>query len=864
MIPPSAREVFTKVKTKRIIKSTYLPLVCIALFTLTSCLEERQTESASKSQTSFFDGVKSVKNLGGFPPAVKIEWSEATTSVSGYRIYSLLKNPTTSVNEWTAISDILPPETTSYLHSAVDQVISGQIVTYKVKAVDLSNKEDSNNKQLATIVFDGIQDVQITGKSSATVSISSSVGSFNEVRIYAQPLLAGAVKKLVATAVGNLVSIPVAGLQSGVNYKFYASAFIASFSAEDGNEVYRTAQTHSDGFGSGNVIDTNFSFQNVRLVQGFGSAPNVNPITGPVVRQLTLVWNPFIGATSETKYRIIRGSGQSKLDTTSTTNCTSTTNTSCVVCTKTGSGPQNCTDTNLAAPPKKYDYAITLIKKNTVTNEEWAEELPTTNFNDFVVSAQVPSNYMTLVHRESVNYEICYQMKRAPDPRKKNRCAYSGIGAAPYNSGPGKPPLTFEIGYYDFGYNLLVDRHMLACNWTRNSCGPNGCIGPTFVDANLDSIPEGSAPPSNAIGNNNDIYFAINSTTGSNCYIKNAGIWRDVAATTTNSSLMALASTTDPGPADFRHRPVIHNMSPEGAQQICRSQNSDYGTKRIMRRREFIAASPISFLEGEPDALTNLTDRWRKQLAFPFADGQTTIGNNFGCANIHQGETNLSWVTSITDLINPTNERAFIRLGAWANSHNRQSEPFFIGSSATRNCKSRFGMRDPYSWEGYGIWFSDQFAKQTTTATTPIYRGELSDLDDGARDFLGFDFNNTTLGATITDGSITSSNYYQNTTSGSSATFPYYLPHLGIPLFGGNAGQNLFNYNDYMQSGEFGPGLAGIGGILTSTALLRHPWWNSGTLGFFMSSDRVARASQSFTVRSNTGWMKAWCAVEAE
>lgn len=837
-------------------------LLCMAVF-LSSCLEDRQTESASTTPPTSFDGVKSVKNLGGFPPAVKVEWNEATAPVSGYQVYALIKNTNTNTNEWTAISDVLAPETTSFLHSATDQISSGQIITYKVKSLDLTNKEDSNNKQLSTIVFDGIQDVQITGKTTATVSISSGVGSFNEVRVYAQPMRSGGVKKLVATAIGNVTNILVTDLLSGTNYKFFATAFISSFSAEDGNEVYRLAQTYSDSYGSGKTTDNSYSFQNVRLVQGFGSAPNVNPVTGPVQRQFTIVWNPFLNATSTTKYRLIRGSGQSKLDTTTTTNCADSINTSCIVCTQTGSGPQNCTDTNIAAPPKKYDYTLALVKKNQSTNEEWVEELPTTNFNDFIFSVQVPSNYMTLVHRESVNYEMCYQMKRSSDPRKKNRCVYSGIGATPYNSGPGKPPLSFEDGFYDFGYNMLVDRHMLACNWTRNSCGPNGCIGPTFLDANLDSVPENSAPPSNAIGNNDDVYFAINSNGGSNCYIKTGGAWQQVAATTTNSSLMALAATVDPGPADFRHRPVIHNMLPEAAQQLCRAQSSDYGPKRIMRRREYVAASPLSYLEGEPEALTNLTDRWRKQLAYPYADGQSSTGNNYGCANVHQGEANLSWVTSIPDMINPTNERAFIRLGAWASSHNRQSEPFFIGSSATRNCKSRFGMKDPYSWDGYGIWFSDQLSKQTTTDNTPIYRGELSDLDDGARDFVGFEFNNTTQGATITNGSVAAHGYYSTVTSGTDMTFPYYLPILGIPLFGGNAGQSLFNYNDYLQSGEFNPSHAGLG-ISSQVALLRHPWWSNASSGFFMSSDRVTRASQSFTIRTNTSWMKTWCAIEAE
>ncbi|NUN06171.1 MAG: hypothetical protein HUU57_10460, partial [Bdellovibrio sp.] len=81
---------------------------------LTGCLEDRQSEQATSSRESLFEGVTKVTNLGGYPPAVKVEWNSSIFPISGYKVYALIKDVNTNTNAWTAVSDILSPDTTSF------------------------------------------------------------------------------------------------------------------------------------------------------------------------------------------------------------------------------------------------------------------------------------------------------------------------------------------------------------------------------------------------------------------------------------------------------------------------------------------------------------------------------------------------------------------------------------------------------------------------------------------------------------------------------------------------------------------------------------------------------------------------------
>lgn len=846
-------------------------LFFVWVFALSSCLEDKvvQSSEANENGSSWFEGVKSVKNLGGFPPGVLIEWNEATLPVNGYIVYALIRDSKTGINTWTNVSDVVPAGTTSYLHSATDQVIPGQIISYKVKALDLTSAEDTNNRQISTVIFDGLQDIRITGKTTAIASLSSAVGSFDEVRIYAEPTRSGGVKKLVATAVGNVLTVPITNLRSGVKYKFSAQAFMRSTNSEDGNQIYREGQTYSDSFGSGATNDTSYYFQNVRLVQSFGDAPNMDPVIGPTQRVINITFNPFLNSTPDTKYRIVRAEGsQAVIDMTTTKNCTATENSSCIVCTVSGFGPQTCTDTNLDAPPKKYKYAVSLIKKDTGLNEEWIEELPTTNQSDFTFVSWVAPSYMVQVNRESSNYEMCYQLKKYSDPRKKNRCIYAGIGATPYNTNPGRAPLSFDSGYYDFGYNLFVDRNKLGCNWTRTpgACGStDGCIGKVFSDPDNDNVPNGQGTPSNLIGVDGNVYLGINDD-GPSCFVKVSGIWRDVGAAGTSLQALANVATADPGPIGLQHRPTIDIRSVEGAQQLCNAQASEYGSKRIMRRREWIVSSPLPYLQGEPGAFTTLYNRWYTQLGTLSNKGQSDADQVWGCASTYQGESNLlsrASVASPSNLslyLDPGNKRAQLLLGGWGTHHFYYSDRYFIGSPATRNCKSRFGLQNPMG-EGFnrGTILSDQFIKMTSVKPV-VFQGDTSDVDDGARDFVGFQLNSTTQGGTLNE-STSNIFYYGAATSGTVQAFPFFLPTLGIPLMNISGTQNGTNYQEFLLSGELSPSFAGIG-LTSSAGQAYFPHYNSTTARQTMTSGYHSRFSLLIWVPSFGQTVR--CAVSPE
>ena len=70
------------------------------------------------------------------------------------------------------------------------------------------------------------------------------------IRVYAQPVRTGGGKVLVKSIKGNVTSIDVTNLNSGVKYKFFVNAYMSYLATEDGNEVYVEGKTNSETFGS--------------------------------------------------------------------------------------------------------------------------------------------------------------------------------------------------------------------------------------------------------------------------------------------------------------------------------------------------------------------------------------------------------------------------------------------------------------------------------------------------------------------------------------------------------------------------------------------------------------------------------------
>jgi hypothetical protein len=827
-------------------------------FLLGSCLEQRLDPNASKGNISWFDGIKSVQNLGGSPAAIRIEWNRSERTVTAYRVYSLIQNPITRVTQWT-LQQELTPDQLIYINSGLT---SGQVYSYQVQAVTEDGLEDGNSKALSTVAFEGIGQVQITGKSTAIVTLNSPTGAFDEVRIYATPKNGG-VRTLVGTAKGLIESIPISNLRSGVHYRFSANAFMRYLNAEDGNRVYVEAQTHSDSFGSGASNDSAFQYRNFLNVQAFGSAPNApslpsvlqdptfstrypTVLENPKARLVRLTWLPFTNSTAETRYKVVRSSTGFSLNMATIVPCSPSLNSSCVVCTITGQ--TRCEDTQVDAPPKRYDYAVSLLKQNPSTLDEWAEELPIISEGDFKISVHIPPDNMVLVQRDAANYEMCQNMRRSSDPRRHQRCVYTGMGERPFNTGPGKPAMNLTPGFYDFGYNLFMDRYRLACNWTQTpgACDKaEGCIeigwnGTTNI------------PPNSAMGQDGDVMFRIGTWVGGgnlgNCYLKKNGNWLAMTQANLTAADYQTALTIDPGPDGLKRRPVLHALSQNNNFFMCQSFQTPYGFKRLVRRREHIVASALPLILGEPNYIAEM----RTRIAL---ENGINGPREYECG-MNTSSSQQPTPSTLSQLLNPSNARSnLLHSGQTLNS----GSSYFSGRQETIRCQSRFGIHDVYINSITSSHFADTFIRTNPTNQYPmILRGETSEFDSGAVDFNGFVMDNLT-GVSF-NGVAGSSQTRDFTTANIPTIGNRYIMPLGVPIVNWLelSQQDTWSLLDLIWTPIFGGHVWGLGGMHAIQIFM------SGADRFSLLENRHNR--WGYTIRSINSIHDATgtCALEAE
>lgn len=748
----------------------YLVLLC-CLFFLISCLEDRPAKRSENYTlpNSWFDGVTKVRNLGGYPGAVEVSWNSIPLTAQKYKIYSVIKNSDNTVG-YSLISEE-PGGATSFIHRDSTALTSGKVVTYRVTAVNFAGVEDPNVLQKSTVIFEGISRVVILNKTQARVVINTT-GSFDKMKITATPSREVSSLATDVTVTQNSVikdftsastDFVIEGLRPGTEYQFHAGIDFSG--SADGNTVFAKAATPSETFGSGSDLESlsDYNFRNVILVQAFGDAPNVlntttaastsipmpsdlTESTNPSKRIIKVVPNKF-GGDASAKYRIIRVAGvgntvgtvmppNSEFNTSTNVICeppkngNTATAQACVICDHSavaagqrdvasgdcdlslGSSSSVFTDQALDPAPKKYFYTITKVARYSVNSNiiNWPEQLPdNSNYSQFVFAAHVPDDYMVLLQRESVNYDMCSLMKKTPNPKKNNSCAYNGIAAAPKTTLGGS--ISTEIGTYDFGYNLLVDRYALSCNWSRpkysghTPCGKGyGCFG---ISANNLEYGKNDNPiasseayslPASSLSNPGPLSFNFNEAyslnplsyyslqnKGNNCYagfldeatIGAAGetgidsvhntrwtsIGRlaqlandlDTTKITTRqflTNIVRSVATSDPGPLGSnysdRKRPAITGLTNTQAQALCKLQNNKYaGRKRLLRRREYIAASSFPSYVGDPGYTSpdninriingidgNTLYNWQSSSTQKFGAGTSaTLGSNYGnCA----------------------------------------------------------------------------------------------------------------------------------------------------------------------------------------------------------------------------------------
>jgi hypothetical protein len=662
--------------------------------------------------------------------------------VVAYRIYEIASDG--SLTSLAQVSSSI----FSYAHVGLTV---GTLHTYIVRAINGTGQTDGNSVSKSAFTYGGVTGASASGLTTATVTFGASGASTTGVKIYASAR--GAAYVQVATATSSATSASVTGLYSGTSYTFKVLAQ-SVYGTEDTNSATATVQTTSN---------TSTKYKGPLLVQAYGDAPNA-PSGTPTAKQVSITWLGFLSSTSGTQYTLVRTGKGNSLDMSTTTACTNTTTTSCRVCNPTGAGAQTCTDTAVAAAPQQYDYAVTQYAA-----ASWPEELPASD-SAYRITVPIPPNNMVLVHRAAANYEQCALMSRTTDPLNHQRCVYSGLGAAAYNSNPDNSALALAGGYFDMGYSFFVDRWVAACNWTpaatTGMCGAGATSGNCF----------GNTAPASTIGTVGNVYYR---TDTAECFYK-----RTVGAawlTANNSSLLsaerALMMTIDPGAAGNNKKPPMAVIDQNRSWDTCQTSNdSNYGAKRLLRQREYRAMAAWQAINGEPNALSDaVIDGMENGSTYAHSAG------NYSCnSSSHSGLTAGAFTT--TEMAGDAGDAI---------------KSMTIGSLATSKCVSRFGAQDHVG--NVYQWVSDQMSCNNITHTCS---GTGSALDSGNGYSSGYDMNgflfNGTQGPGSTGAGQVAAGYTDvfglttGTVGGTGAAqgygAGYFNTTLGLPLVGTDSG----------------------------------------------------------------------------
>ncbi|MGK5088723.1 hypothetical protein WDW86_14290 [Bdellovibrionota bacterium FG-2] len=478
-------------------------------------------------------------------------------------------------------------------------------------------------------------------------------------------------------------------------------------------------------------------YQGVIAVTAFGAASEA-PEGTPVLAQVSVTWQPFLKADQKTVYRLIRVSRGGTLDMATKQVCTPDEKDSCMVCRQVGAGAKSCADTAVATAPAQYYYSVGLELDN------WPEELPRGSSEKYLVSVPIPPANMVLVQRDAANAEMCALLGRKSDPLAHQRCPYKGLGSVPVNSSPGKLDLNLDPKFYDLGYSFFVDRWSTGCRWSPKTdsvlgrCGKDGepgdCFGPVLnltqeqikdcgpLEGKSSSLSaadclKNSTPP-DSMGVEGSVFYSTHSvgldfSRGGECFIKSAGKWK--SANSPDLSSMERSSMATQEPSQTTRRPPLVQVDQHKAALQCEAQNdSFYGPKRLMRRREYVIAAAWPHLDGEQGQMSD------EQINI-LEDGKNHGATHACNSNKHEG-------VLVSAAFNSSHE---VARGA-----EEGPDSFVIGSLATSKCVSRFGAQDmvgnTYSW------VSDQLGD--CSAAKHSCRGVLSSLDSGNSDWVGFMF----------------------------------------------------------------------------------------------------------------------------
>ena len=807
-------------------------LVFTSSFGLTGCFGDLSSSNTEASVGKYlasedFAGAEYAQNI---LTGIKIGWSRSSTSktIVGYRIYRL------ELNTPQVIASV-DASTTSFVDG---HVTSGTLYQYLVRAVDPSGDEDPNNHRVSTLAWAGLNSVVSNTNDSVTATFDPKIqGVF--IKFY----LSGDGRAKTLVAVANSTAQLSQGtitlsrwsdgtsLKPGSAYSLYAELYQDGGTVPDGNDHAYSITTKSYGYediGSGQP-----GWNNIASLRAFGRSPgsqgsaadsglaaNAARFIPTNLAQVDIGFRPFtlpVGfSTSLYRYVILRAGENMALDTSnaSVRSCPSPYNPStslalCIV--RDNIHPSNDledglivahdtsvwgTGTLTSEKPPRYRYTMALRHLDTPNGPTgYIESLPIPQTSQLSVLVPIPPNDMVLINREAVNFEMCaIQKATTPDPLHHNRCSSFEVGSVPYDSGPGSTPLHLEFGFYDFGYNLFVDRYPLAC---RNNTQIEEALQSGSARWTSSTAPVGS--------NGNVLYSAFSggasaSLRMSNCLYSTGVKWVDMASVQAETGILAPSvfqealtnSPTGAGGA-FVKRPLFSYPAWDSvsANTACSSFNeSGYGTKRIPRMREFRAFSAAPFSKRLSDG--QVIDMYQSTIAAatsasPWDSGACVKGNVTTSSQWPAAPTNIAAVFSSGNINN------------LAYTTNAGAPSFFIGARGNSDCVSRYGVANidesPSLNATYfnllGVntaWFalSDLFLwTPAALAPTGTLRGLASAIDSG----------NTDASFDIATG--LSSGYIMNVVAPShtTAASDRFDLSLGLPALSTQTGVNSYGQN---------------------------------------------------------------------
>ncbi len=575
------------------------------------------------------------------------------------------------------------------------------------------------------------------------------------------------------------------------------------------------------------------AYRNVMLVRAFGDAPTVaggsaasQQYIGPFLPEVTIKWAPF--ANSEVNYQTlfavfrVKEGGEFLVD--DSVPCTTTTDISCRVNCTWGSAAEtgllkSCTDHDVGPAPARYEYVISIEHPGGV------EAIPkdsTGSDSQYRTLVPVPPTNMVLVHRDSVNFEMCSLLGQTPDYLKRNRCLFGGHGRIPRDrpvvdpAAPSIPTVgALDEEIYDFGYNLFVDRWEMGCAYSPNTtwtgmiypsptpgvkkCASGmNCFGYFPSPGPYTEFPEYNPPNTAPVGGTFTAGMTFYNTHSRKCLVYDNNQWVNAAnylnATpdpavirkfTANYPQNPMPSPTGPGGTRWG-KPPLTNVTRYQAETVCEAYDipgytSATKKKRLLRRREFSAASVMARLPGEPGALgtmdrqnllsgQNLSSThgcnvdFSKTGLIPSPLPSTGFPGSFNSANTSGLVANdfIAYSAPLpTALPGPT--RGVVSAAGMSPaisttpamyrstllSPNR-TDIFMIGSNYTSSCVSRFGAQDMFG--NVSEWVSDEMCKPVAGSSCTSPHWVTSSVDSLNQDFDSTDGISTDISDYTIDG----------------------------------------------------------------------------------------------------------------